>query len=274
MAFGNMKENSKEHWEKLWNNIDLEDEIKTNNFEDKQEVFKLYKNYLPPKGEGNILEAGCGLGAKLLHWHQMGYNITGIDYVPQSIAVLKQYDSSVKVVAADIHNIPFPDSYFKAYLSYGVMEHIESGYIKALKEAHRVLEASGFLIFMVPLDNWITNFNINPNNIIRRLKTKKIIRKMFSKPPLTSEQLKSYEKSSFFIRTLSVQEIKDNLTKVGFHVLSIHPIYHGETLYDLIEFFHGNEPGELTPFARHLLKFLKNIFPWSSASGSMTIAQK
>lgn len=274
MAFGYMKENSKEHWEKLWNNIDLENEIKTNNFEDKQEVFKLYRNYLPPKGEGNILEAGCGLGAKLLHWHQMGYDITGIDYVPQSIAVLKQYDSSVKVVAADIHNIPFPDNYFKAYLSYGVMEHIESGYIKALKEAYRVLEANGFLIFMVPHDNWITNFNINPNNIIRRLKTKKIIRKIFSKPPLTSEQLQSYEKSSFFIRTLPVQEIKDNLTKVGFNVLSIHPIYHGETLYDLIEFFHENSSGKLTPFARHLLKFLKNIFPWSSASGSMTIAQK
>ena len=171
------KENPKEHWENLWESLDLENEIKTNDFNDMQEVFSLYRNYLPQKGEGKIIEAGCGLGAKLLYWHNLGYDITGIDYVSQSLQKLVKYESSVKVVAADIHYIPCPDSFFKVYLSYGVLEHIKTGYFDALMEAYRVLEPNGILVFMVPHDNWMTNFNINPNNFIRRLKKKKIIRK-------------------------------------------------------------------------------------------------
>tara|TARA_Y100000294_G_C8569665_1_gene342289 strand:+ start:5209 stop:6096 length:888 start_codon:yes stop_codon:yes gene_type:complete len=271
--FSSSRGNSKDHWENLWDNVDLKNEIKTNNYDDMQEVFSLYKKYLPKKNEGKILEAGCGLGAKLLYWHNLGYDIVGIDYVKQSLQKLCSHDSAVKVVAADIHCIPFPNDFFKVYLSYGVMEHIETGYLDALKEAYRVLDADGILVFMVPHDNWITNFNIDPNNFIRRLKTKNIIRKIFSKSPLTREQLQIYDNNNFFIRTLPVEEIKNNLIKVGFKVLSFHPIYHGDTLYELIEFFHENDCGKLTPFARKLAKFLKFCFPWFSASSSMTIAQ-
>lgn len=266
--------NSKEHWENLWDNIDLENEIKTNDFNDIREVFCLYRNYLPRKSEGKILEAGCGLGAKLLYWHNLGYDIIGIDYVAQSLQKLGKYKSSVKVVAADIHCIPFPDSFFKVYLSYGVLEHIETGYLDALMEAYRVLEPGGILVFMAPYDNWITNFNINPNNLIRRIKKKEIVRKMFSKPPLTHDQLRSYEKSSFFIRTLPVEEIKENLIKVGFKIVSTHPIYHEHTLHELLEIFHEDNKGKLTPFAANLAKLLKFFVPWSSASHSLTIAKK
>ncbi|HCG73391.1 MAG TPA: 3-demethylubiquinone-9 3-O-methyltransferase, partial [Nitrospina sp.] len=53
----------------------------------------------------------------------------------------------------DVHALPFPKSFFGAYLSYGVVEHFPQGPQQAILEAHRVLKPGGLIFMMVPADN-------------------------------------------------------------------------------------------------------------------------
>ena len=53
----------------------------------------------------------------------------------------------------DIRHLPFDDSYFDAYLSWGTFEHFESGLDLCFQEASRVLKKGGYLFLSVPFHN-------------------------------------------------------------------------------------------------------------------------
>jgi len=54
------------------------------------------------------------------------------------------------VKVGDIRKLNFPDGYFDAYYSGGVIEHFEDGIAPQLGEAHRVLKEGGYFFVTVP----------------------------------------------------------------------------------------------------------------------------
>lgn len=139
---------SETFWDKNWQDLCLEDAIK---FCDISPLRPLLDTYFPKKGK--ILEGGCGLGQFVIYYKNKGYHIEGIDFAPQVIERILAYDSTANVQKGDILKLPYPDNYFSAYYSGGVVEHFEDGPKQALQEAYRVLRKEAVLIITVPYFN-------------------------------------------------------------------------------------------------------------------------
>ena len=104
-------------FEDEWSRNKIEDLVHTNNYKRAREERRLYEHYLP-KNE-LILEAGCGLGPKVIYFKKRGFHIVGVDFVHSALKRLKQFDPSTRLAACDIHDCPFPNNSFGAYLNEG-----------------------------------------------------------------------------------------------------------------------------------------------------------
>lgn len=138
----------------MWTRRTVEEELKSCDIQ--SPVRELLLSYLPIKGR--ILEAGCGLGKWVIYLKQRGYDIIGIDNNKLAVAKLKTFDESLSVELCDVLDIHYPNNYFDACISMGVIEHFESGPTLALKEAWRVLKPNGLIFVSVPTVNYIRRF--------------------------------------------------------------------------------------------------------------------
>jgi len=102
---------------------------------------------------GPVLEAGCGSGRILRHFHDRGENILGMDYVAPGLAKLARADGTLKLLQADMRRLPFPDKAFGCVLAFGLYHGIEHGLDQALAETRRVLAPGGMLCASFRTDN-------------------------------------------------------------------------------------------------------------------------
>ncbi len=153
-------------WDHMWSNRTIKQELKACEIETAPRV--MFLSYLPKKGK--ILDAGCGFGKWVIYLTRLGYNITGIDNNELAIKELKNFDDSLQVEFGDILNLKYPDNYFDAYISMGVIEHFEEGPFLALKEAYRVLKPNSLIFISTPTVNIIRKIIIQPiQNVIIKL---------------------------------------------------------------------------------------------------------
>lgn len=102
---------------------------------------------------GPVLEAGCGSGRILRHFHNRGANIIGMDYVAPGLVKLARADGSLKLMQADMRRLPFPDNTFGCVLAFGLYHGIEHGLDQSLAETRRVLAPGGVLCASFRTDN-------------------------------------------------------------------------------------------------------------------------
>jgi SAM-dependent methyltransferase len=93
MDFEAIEKEVKREFEEEWENTSVETLLKTNDYPRAQEEFACFEKYLPQNGL--VLEAGCGLGPKLLYFEEKKYNIIGVDYVLSALARVKAYKATV-----------------------------------------------------------------------------------------------------------------------------------------------------------------------------------
>ena len=103
--------------------------------------------------DGRILEAGCGAGRILRYYHDLGYDITGMDFIDIAVNKLKKIDSSLKVDVGDIMSLEYADQSFKYVLAFGLYHNLEHGLDKAVQETYRVLEHGGSVCASFRADN-------------------------------------------------------------------------------------------------------------------------
>ena len=96
MDFETIEREVKREFEEEWENTSVETLLETNQYPRAREEFACLEKFLP--GEELILEAGCGLGPKLLYFEEKKYRIIGVDYVLSALARVKAYKSTVKIV--------------------------------------------------------------------------------------------------------------------------------------------------------------------------------
>ncbi len=96
-----------------------------------------------------IVEGGIGAAGNLLRWKQAGYQITGLDIMPESVAHAKNMGIE-NVFQHDLHQ-PWPVEArsVEAVVLLDVLEHLENP-VTALLQAARTMTDGGKIIFTVP----------------------------------------------------------------------------------------------------------------------------
>ena len=105
-------------WDGMWSIRTIEQELEATEIETAPRV--MFLKYL--KKNDKIVDAGCGFGKWVIYLHRLGYNIIGVDNSDRAINKLKEHDNSLPIEYGDILHFNYPDNYFDAYISMGVIE--------------------------------------------------------------------------------------------------------------------------------------------------------
>ena len=139
---------SKEYWDKRWSDIPADDgNLNFDRYPGR------YAEAAAKRTTGEILEAGCGAGRVLIHYHRAGRKIVGMDYIATAIEKISAVEPDIPVYVGDIRELPFENSRFEVVLAFGLYHSIEEGVEKALMETKRVLQPGGLLVASVRADN-------------------------------------------------------------------------------------------------------------------------
>ena len=267
MDFETIEKEVKREFEEEWENTSVETLLETNNFPRAREEFACLEKYLPRSEL--ILEAGCGLGPKLLYFDKRDFKIVGVDYVLPALERVKAYEPTVKLAQSDVHALPFQDSTFGAYLSYGVVEHFPQGPQKAIHEAYRVLKPGGLVFMMVPADNFLTRFVYDEQNFLHKLKRNPLVRKLAGKSPLTPK-----EDNPTYFKLHGRDEMKNILKDSGFEIVFEKPLSHSFNLYLCCECFHKDSQGRTNSLAEALASLFRKFLPWSTTNHFLFVGKK
>lgn len=116
---------------------------------------------LREQGAKRVYDMGCGLGRHTVLLAREGFEVAASDVSPrareETRRKLEVEGLRADVIDADMTLIPFPDGYFDAVLSVGVMEHnTRAGIEKAISEVRRTLRSGGeVLASFVPRHGFI-----------------------------------------------------------------------------------------------------------------------
>lgn len=138
------------YWNKRWSDFDSDQDAFINmNIYPVKYVNRIMKN------KTYTLEAGCGLGRVIKHYHNLGFNIIGFDFSEIAVKKLNETRPELNVSIGDITNMKFDDETFDNILALGVYHSIEDlGLIdKGIKEVYRCLKKGGYHIASVRADN-------------------------------------------------------------------------------------------------------------------------
>ncbi|PWT93981.1 MAG: hypothetical protein C5B54_00865 [Acidobacteria bacterium] len=237
-------------WNEIWQESDVTRELETLSYQRARETRALYTKYLPH--HELILEAGCGLGREVICLQDDGYQIVGIDWSQNALHQINEYKRGYRLAGADIHELPFPDGTFSAYLSFGVLEHFEFGPEAALGEANRVLRQDGILVLLIPY----------PNLIWRLVQ----LRKQLMREALYKDQ--------FYETTYTVSELRQYLHQTGFEILHQHPVGHSFTLWGMGGPFQHEGYYKTSSFAERLGALCSKVLPWAMCFESLLIGRK
>jgi SAM-dependent methyltransferase len=111
----------------------------------------LIKAALPPGGR--VLEDGCGPGQWVRFLCDQGYDAYGVDYSAVAVEEGMRRWPGLKLVRADMRQMPFGNGFFDGIVSFGAIEHDIDGPQDALREMRRVLRPGGVLFCTVPCYN-------------------------------------------------------------------------------------------------------------------------
>jgi SAM-dependent methyltransferase len=141
---------SKDYWQRRWDGVSIDSGAM--NLERYPGLFaeRLINGDRP---DGLVLEAGCGAGRVLRHYHDQGIEIVGLDFIASVLGALHREDSSIPLAAGDITTLPFPDQSFSAVLAFGLYHGLEVGLEAAMADTRRVLKLGGMLCASMRLDN-------------------------------------------------------------------------------------------------------------------------
>ncbi len=145
--------------------------------------------------ESRILDAGCGLGQWVHFLYSRGYSPIGLDYAQPLIDAVREVYPEQEWVQGSVQELPFEDHSLDGIISWGVIEHDESGPKAALEEFHRVLRPSGVVVLTVPINS----------------------------PAMRANSPDKGPDTQFYQYFFAPDELKNELENVGFEVMSVEP---------------------------------------------------
>lgn len=102
------------------------------------------------RAPARVLEGGSGLAEHARALANDGYEMTALDFAPDTIEILRRKAPFLHPTLGDVRSLPFDQSTFDGYLSPGVIEHFYDGWNEIAAEAFRVLRSRGLFFVTFP----------------------------------------------------------------------------------------------------------------------------
>jgi len=166
---------------------------------------------------GRVLEAGCGPAQWVQFFDSLGHTTVGVDFASSALAEAKGFDPALRLLSGDLRRLPFPDACFDYVYCAGAVEHDVAGPEAALRELHRVLKTSGWLMCSVPCLN-VERRILLPWFLVRDwLKRRELLRRLAGKA----------DPFEFYQYVYSPRAYRRILHGCGFEVLDLRPYGQG-----------------------------------------------
>jgi ubiquinone/menaquinone biosynthesis C-methylase UbiE len=120
-----------------------------------------FRQYLNGGGM-KILESGCGSGRWMAFFEKLGNRAFGIDDSWGPLRLAREHDPDMSFVRGDALATSFKNDTFDAALSSYVAEHFPDGPEELFREIHRVLKPQGLFFVVVPFNNSLRRYIVNP----------------------------------------------------------------------------------------------------------------
>lgn len=251
----------------FWSSDSVSDHAELCNYETTLPVFLANL----PKNEP-ILDAGCGLARWVVYLRQRGFRVLGTDQAHGALVQANRFDNRLPLFKSDTTVLPLRDECLGGIISLGVVEHVESGPVPALRELRRVLKPEGLALVAVPYNNPFRRVMLNH---LRRFHD--------------WQKRRAGLKLDFAEYRFSARELSGFLREAGFEVLSVHaddftpPL--GKGLWvDSSSFFGyraglfdmapGRKRWELNRRGRLAQRVANAISPWLVAGGVLAVARR
>lgn len=127
--------------------------------------FREIGKLINPDG-GKILDIGSADGTftKIILDKSRAEKVVGIDVLESSVKYAKKRFARSKKMSfrlADAHNLPFRDKEFDGVICLETLEHVEDP-AQVIREMKRVLTDKGYILILVPAENWLFRFIVWP----------------------------------------------------------------------------------------------------------------
>lgn len=117
-----------------------------NSNRDNRAVFYSHIDFINPGIK--ILDVACGDGLDLVHYKELGAEVSGIDASEELVAIAKGRLPDADIRVGLFEKLPFEDNLFDAVLSkYAIMTSPDMKPV--LAEMHRVLKPGGIMLYLV-----------------------------------------------------------------------------------------------------------------------------
>ncbi|MFH0732437.1 MAG: class I SAM-dependent methyltransferase [Candidatus Omnitrophota bacterium] len=255
----NLDNLTKKAWEKNWQDIAVAQIMEIFKYPRVQRKVEVFRQYFPTGKK--ILEGGCGLGAYLIYFRDLNYDVIGLDYNFTPLAEILTYKPHTPVICGDVANMPFLSGSFGCYLSLGVIEHFSAGPQKAIKEAYRVLERGGYFILTVPRLSIFHKLK-QPLMLLKKLKW---LRKLLNKKS-TNHYWEQYFK---------ITELAGVIKKNNFKIVKIIAADQEHSLVAFSPVFRDKKSLDgANRLGVSLAMFLQRHMPWSTSADTTIICRK
>ena len=105
------------------------------------------RDILPFKGQGRLLDVGCGPGRLLQELRGQGWDVYGVDFSP--VAVSRAQSVGLNVKEGDLLTAGFESNYFDVVNFSHSLEHVFDP-VATLQEARRILKPGGRVLLFLP----------------------------------------------------------------------------------------------------------------------------
>ncbi len=106
------------------------------------------RDILPFRGEGRILDVGCGTGKDLRSLRERGWDAYGVEFSPVAVEYAKR-KYGLNVTLGDLASARYESKFFDVVFFNHSLEHMYDP-LEILREAHRILKPKGLLVIHIP----------------------------------------------------------------------------------------------------------------------------
>lgn len=118
----------------------------------RQLALRLLRRFAP--APGHLVEGGIGSGRNLVEFSRQGYDVTGFDLMPESVAHVRQRG----IEDVRVHDLedawPIDPDSLKAVVLLDVLEHVANP-VRVLEHVRKALSDDGAVIITVPAYPWL-----------------------------------------------------------------------------------------------------------------------